>query len=400
MTFDATGSQNRIDRVRPDAPELAFLGVSPIGVRTLDLIHGDQLDVAHVSEGTMPHYDRPLRVEIWYPSTSQSGQGCSYSTLLRDGKTPVTLTGRAARDATIAPGRYPLVLISHGFPGNRFLLSHFAENLASKGYVVASVDHADSTYAEKISFESTRYNRPLDQSFVLDQLTDKTQPIAQGIDAENIGVIGYSMGAYGALIFGGAGFADGGTKHDEPEFRALFERLRAGAEQHQGLIDPRVKAIVPIGPWGRQHGVWDAVGLAGVKKPTFVIGGSRDDISDYRDGIRKIYDELTSTTRYLLTFDHAGHNAAAPIPLPKEFWGEGVDERAFSHYEDGVWDTLRMNNIAQHFVTAFLGLYLKSDKSMERYLNVALTSDSQSDEWPGFENSPAIGLRLECKTPA
>jgi len=35
------------------------------------------------------------------------------------------------------------VIISHGYPGNRFLLSHLAENLASKGFVVAAPDHPD-----------------------------------------------------------------------------------------------------------------------------------------------------------------------------------------------------------------------------------------------------------------
>lgn len=395
MTYDFTGSENCIDKVRPDAPELAFFGENPVGVTTVDLVHKDQLDVANMSKGHAPRYDRPFTVEIWYPCTSHPDQRCSYSTLLRDGVTQAKLTGRASRGADMAPGHYPLVLISHGFPGNRFLLSHFAENLASKGYVVASVDHADSTYQEDISFESTRYNRPLDQRFVLDALTNKAQPIAQIIDAEYIGVIGYSMGAYGALTFGGAGFADGGMKHDDPVFSEVFERHRAGSAQHQALIDPRVKALVPIGPWGRQHDVWDAAGLAGVTKPTLVIGGSKDDISGYEDGIRKIFDELTSTKRYLLTFDHAGHNAAAPIPVPSEFWVEGIDERAFSHYEDRVWDTLRMNNVAQHFVTAFLGLYLKSDKSMQNYLSF----DAAKAEWSGFDDSAALGLRLEHKVP-
>jgi predicted dienelactone hydrolase len=40
----------------------------------------------------------------------------------------------------------PLVIISHGYPGNRYLMSHLGEDLASKGYVVASIDHRDSTY--------------------------------------------------------------------------------------------------------------------------------------------------------------------------------------------------------------------------------------------------------------
>ena len=60
------------------------------------------------------------------------------------------------------------VIISHGYPGNRYLLSHLGENLASKGYVVASIDHkSDSTYDDQTGLASTLYNRPLDQLFVL-----------------------------------------------------------------------------------------------------------------------------------------------------------------------------------------------------------------------------------------
>ena len=69
-----------------------------------------------------------------------------------------------------AAGPYPLLIISHGYPGNRFLLSHLAENLASKGYVVASIDHTDSTYSDQAAFGSTLLNRPLDQLFVLNEM--------------------------------------------------------------------------------------------------------------------------------------------------------------------------------------------------------------------------------------
>ncbi len=51
--------------------------------------------------------------------------------------------------------RFPLVILSHGYPGNRYLLSHFGENLASKGYVVTSIDHTGSTYADQAAFGST-----------------------------------------------------------------------------------------------------------------------------------------------------------------------------------------------------------------------------------------------------
>ena len=96
----------------------------------------------------------------------------TYATMLRDGYRAITLHGRACRDAAQAEGDFPLVILSHGYPGNRMLMSHLGETLASQGYVVASVDHTDSTYADKGPLASTLVNRPLDTAFVKAALAD------------------------------------------------------------------------------------------------------------------------------------------------------------------------------------------------------------------------------------
>ena len=62
------------------------------------------------------------------------------------------------------------MIISHGYPGNRYLMSHLGENLASKGFVTVSIDHKDSTYDDQKAFASTLYNRPFDQLFVLNEI--------------------------------------------------------------------------------------------------------------------------------------------------------------------------------------------------------------------------------------
>ncbi len=163
----ALAQDNRIDTIRSDAPELAQYGKAAIGVKTLRMVNPRQLDIIKFKAGEpMPVYDRPLTVEVWYPAVAASatpGAG-QYKVFTRDGKTEVTLNGRAVRDAKsdTAGGPYPLLIISHGYPGNRFLLSHLGENLASKGYVVASIDHTDSTYSDQAAFGSTLLNRPLD----------------------------------------------------------------------------------------------------------------------------------------------------------------------------------------------------------------------------------------------
>ena len=42
----------------------------------------------------------------------------------------------------------------------------------------------------------------------------------------------------------------------------------------------------------------------------------------------------------------------------------------FTHYADAVWDTARMNNIFNHFATAFFGVHLKGEADKQAYLDV------------------------------
>ncbi len=371
-----TSHDNRIDLIRPDAPDLARLGEYPVGVRTLQLVNPAQLDVLAAMAGNPVVTDRTLMVELWYPA-AERGAVSAYATISRDGRTPVRLSGSASRDAAALDGDFPLVILSHGYPGNRFLMGHLGENLASKGYLVASIDHLHSTYDDPAylggqAFGSTLVNRPLDTLFVADAL-----------GATRIAIIGYSMGGYGALVAGGAGVSEA----------ALTMERGAGigpylARHRHPVVDARLKAIVPIGPWGRQIGVWDAAGMAGLRVPALILAGSRDEVSGYDTAMRKIFDEAVGVTRHLLTFEGAGHNAAAPFPAPLESWAPvpWLPFVPFEHYADAVWDTVRMNNIAAHFVTAFLDLHLKGKTAKAAYL---------TQDWLGFAPDTAKGLRLE-----
>jgi hypothetical protein len=86
---------------------------------------------------------------------------------------------------------------------------------------------------------------------------------------------------------------------------------------------------------------------------------------------------------------------------------------AAMHYMDPVWDSVRMNNITQHFATAFLGRHLRNDAAMEAYLKlVEYARDGKwSAEsngvlkpdhtfWKGFQRRQAAGLRFEFRAPA
>ena len=422
---DAGGQQNRIDVVTPLAPELAAYGAMPVGVRTLTVTDRGRVDVLGTRDGTPnARYDRTFTLEVWYPAALAAGQkpGGEYRVITRDPAVMATLSGQAVREAQPlqAGAPFPLVIVSHGYPGNRFLMSHLCENLASKGLVVVSIDHPDSTYDDQRAFASTLYNRPLDQLFVLNEVARQSAPgsssvLAGIVDADRTAIIGYSMGGYGVLNVVGGGFAASNiTGPNAPPNRLLAERSAANPEYRKG-IDPRIKAAIAIGPWGMRQGLWDAEGLKGISTPIMFVAGSVDDVSGYEQGTRAIFDGAVNADRYLLTYLNANHNAGAPIPPPAEAYAYSAALRSypFTHYADPVWDTTRMNNILAHFATAFLDLHLKGESAKRFYLDVVPDAkdavysvdregkpDARHTYWKGFKARTAVGLKLEHATRA
>jgi len=163
----------------PDAPELSARGKYTVGVRTMHLAHKNQVDILNAKSGQDPIYDRPLTVELWYPANVPEGtevavvydevMGTRGDTLRP--LTPFTFKGRALRDAKpAATGNFPLVVVSHGYVGSRYLMTYLTENLASKGYVVVAIDHTDSTFKDANAFPSTLLNRAQDIKFVVNEV--------------------------------------------------------------------------------------------------------------------------------------------------------------------------------------------------------------------------------------
>ena len=167
--------------------------------------------------------------------------------------------------------------------------------------------------------------------------------------------------------------------------------------------------MIAIAPWGLEQAFWDDEGLSGVRTPIFFMAGSHDDVFGYENGVAAIFEKSTGADHYLLTLANANHNAAAPMPAPKESWQpvDTLDFVPFEHYADAMWDTTRLNNIAQHFSTAWMGKHLKGDEEMGAYLDLvedagsgvhALDEDgTQKPEhsyWKGFADRTAKGLSL------
>ena len=401
--------QIRIDVVTPAAPELAAFGAYDVGVRTIVATDSHRPDVLNTKEGgPIARYDRTLTLEVWYPAALSAGQqpGGEYRTLTRDGTAMTTIRGRAVRDAPAArSASFPVAIISHGYPGNRYLLGHLGENLASKGFVTVSIDHKDSTYDDQKAFSSTLYNRSLDQLFVLREI-DRLGRIGSGsflaglADASHTGLVGYSMGGYGVVNTIGGGYSDAAVAGSAAPPNHLLADRAASNAAYRSSIDPRIRAAIAIAPWGMQTGFWDAEGLKGITTPVLFVAGSADEIAGYEKGTKAIYTGAVNADRYLLTFINAGHNAAAPYPAPPEVMPDPTYPRTaspFGHYADAVWDTTRMNNILQHFATAFFDLHLKSDREKQAFLDLA--PNGKDGTWKGFKRGTAVGLVLEHAAP-
>lgn len=398
------------------APELAYRGDYAIGFREIKIVNPSQIDVLSSSKDNYkPLYDRPITLGVWYPAdvSEDTVQLCEYTDhfgrIDHGDLEPFTRMGRAVKGAEPlkTEGSFPLIVISHGYPGSLFIMSYLCENLATKGYVVVAIAHTDSTYEDVSNFSSTLINRSLDQEFTIkkmDELSKQDGWLKGLLDASNVGLIGYSMGAYGAVRTLGAGMNDTIAKLVGP-----LDYIVKAAPGDKG--DPNIKAAVLFAPWGAAFGdvnnlgIYDRASMLNITTPTLWVDGTKDDIAVYK-GVRALYEASKNSDRYLLSYVSALHNCA-PDPAPASAYSKNWS--LTSRWADPTWDTRRMNNINMHFVTAFMDSYLKGDSEKMSYFDVKVKNagdgvysvdkdgDFKSDHtyWPGFPNRSVTGVILE-----
>jgi predicted dienelactone hydrolase len=292
--------------------------------------------------------DWELKTFIWYP-IDKATKG-----------TPV-MTGRLAlRDAppdkSGAP--YPLIVYSHGWTGSPTQLMGTMEHLTSHGYVVAAPQHHDT---QPMRFELV--DRPLDILVVLDGLAAIAEgDLAGMIDTDNVGLMGYSMGANTVLQMLGllrdpVQFASWCAEHPDlatwdcnptplqgpwplDEITAYRDQLglqNTPDGQWAPFGDARVRAVLAMAPGTFPLTTEDM--LASVTTPTLILHGTKDVIVDYEGNAVRTYTHLGTDERYLVTLIDAGH---------------------------GVFGTFE--KVPQHFASAFFGYYLQGDETYQSYL--------------------------------
>ncbi|MFD4633509.1 alpha/beta hydrolase family protein [Streptomyces sp. NPDC058284] len=214
-------------------------GAFGVGRDTLHLVDKSRRDPWVPSAGA-----RELMVSLYYPGWHSGGRPTSYTSeeearlLLEwwkvDKQLPATAYSSTRTFARAgvrpAPGRFPLVVLSPGFTAPRSTLTHLAEDLASRGFVVATVDHAYESVGtafpggriltceacgpseEDGGGKRVTEGRAKDLSYVIDRLTGRKASWRHAgmIDPERIGAGGHSIGGAAALA----------TMADDPRVRA------------------------------------------------------------------------------------------------------------------------------------------------------------------------------------
>lgn len=240
-----------------------------------------------------------LLTSVWYPADSAA---IEQPQTVGPQASPLFQVGSASPGAKPAPGKFPLILLSHGTGGSAVMLGWLGTALAGHGYIAAAVNHPGNNALEPYTPAgfSLWWERATDLTRVIDGMLADAEFGAR-VDSQRIAAAGFSLGGYTMIeIAGGltdrAAFqafckspaADGICKAP-PEFPNLLEyfnsldetaksdpelaaSLRHEKESHR---DPRVRAVFAIAP--ALGPAFSPEGLKKIAIPVQIVAGTVDD---------------------------------------------------------------------------------------------------------------------------
>jgi predicted dienelactone hydrolase len=198
------------------------------------------------------HHGREMGMVIWYPAAARPTE--------RFAENAVFEGGEVIRDAPPLPGKYPVVLMSHGMGGTYMSLNWLASGLSAKGAIVISVNHPNGWFRDRqMDKMFDHWTRVQDLQAALDSVvSDKV--FANAVDPDRIYATGFSFGGWTALSLGGATANPSGVidyceaarsrSHncmDLKHFGIDPAKLNP-AKWTASYKDPRIKAVVSLDP--------------------------------------------------------------------------------------------------------------------------------------------------------
>ena len=266
-----------------------FACSSPASAKGVGLLRLDTLD---------PVSSKPMDVAVFYPTLSSN-------TISAIGPYDID----AGRQLAIAPGAYPLLIISHGSSGGLWGHHTLASNLARMGVIVITLTHPGDNYLDSSGAGaiSTVYGRPLQVSAALDAAL-KMPFLASSIDTSRIAFMGFSSGGQTGLLLAGA----------KPDFSRLeaYCASRPGVElcKNEGKIridkaelspmpDARIRAFILMAPLSVS---FSPETLRGLDAPMLLYTGENDQELDPTENAYSLARELPRLFA-IKTIPKAGH---------------------------------------------------------------------------------------------
>jgi len=188
--------------------------------------------------------------------------------------------------------KIPVILISHGYASKPEDFEEQAQHLASFGFLVALPQHpgSDFQYAKDMldgyhrnTFDVKEFiNRPLDLSYVLDELERRNQSQFQGkLKLDSVGAFGHSFGGYTVLALAGAQInftylTEQCSKDYGMLDNGLLLECRALELPHRDydFRDKRIVAVMAMNPVNR--GIYGQEGISKIDVPILIGSGSFD----------------------------------------------------------------------------------------------------------------------------
>ena len=208
-----------------------------------------------------PHHGRLITGGQWYPT-----EAVGHTTVIAENAVFVGV--EVIKDAPMADGPAPLVLLSHGLGGTVLSLAWLAAGLAERGAVVVGVNHPNSTWDDFDMEAALDYwTRVADLSLALDMILAHPEFVDR-IDPDRIMAAGFSFGGWTALSMGGVtGRIEGYAAHCDVYvvISSHCQTLARGGVKlrDQGAVawdasykDPRITHVAAIDPafvWGLER---------------------------------------------------------------------------------------------------------------------------------------------------
>lgn len=245
----------------------------------------------------------PLSGAVWYPCAAPAATIKLGPYLLH-----------ATRDCPIAGTRLPLIVISHGRTGSFLGHRDTAQALADAGFVVAAISHPgdnaqDSSRTDELS---AFVDRPADIKRLVDHMLG-AWPHATVIDANRIGLFGFSRGGYtGLVVMGARPRFDPHTRMCTGKTSTLCTQARENRLEPLAR-DSRIKAAVIADPLNI---FFTKTSFDEVRVPIQLWRSEQGGDGVTPDGVAAIADELPVKTA-VRTVPNARHFAFLP-PCPEE----------------------------------------------------------------------------------